>query len=1136
MKQIRFLKQKGISQIFLLVSMLVVAVSLPIATKLVQQNQENRSQAAITVGGSCNSITDTQKKCSGSTVVECIRQYASPAKWVTVETCRNGCSNGKCNSLCSVGSYRCNGTTQLQKCSNSSNALSAKDGWVVWSNDTYCPSIGKVCKTVSGVAGCYDDTIASVCTPNQKRCKTGSTTVSQTCNSTGTAWVDSTCPSGKVCSSGSCFTSCSGSGGRCSSSSSDCTAGVLYVPGASDCLGQFCCKKATVPVCTANTYKCDGRNLMVCKSDGSGWSLSRECGIDQTCNATTKTCNAKVVACTSFTYSAWGNCINGTQTRTVATRSPSGCTGGNPDTSRSCKSAQCGSYNGSTSVTRSPNGTEACYEGGISFSDSTAASGYYRWTCTGVGTGNVVSCSAKKYVAPTCSATSCSACSATQCRNTTGCYFDGTTGICKQRTSGCSSSNCGACPNLECSSTYGCYLVNGVCTKVGNTTPSGNCSSQNCRGCTTKSNCTAVQDGKCAWDAQNFCRPANSCTDKVPNGACRPSCGSNEQISTVPNSSADCRIGGSGYCCVPKTSTKINGACKTYPNGVNDTTTKNSDWCTAGTVYWTDVAGTDGVYNWRCDGANGGTNATCSARRLFNGCPTSGLVAGNYLSLGSYACGIKSGETDVRYKCEENGKAPVRVGRCPDMCRNGVCVGGSQPPVPPVPPTATPTLQPGETSLILSATKVELYPGEKQLITAKVMPSGEVISWLGNNPSVAYVSEPNGNNIYIVAVSPGQSVVTVTDSNGKTATIQVTVKDGSSNDEFISGIHVDPQEATIEKGKEVTIKVVLDVVKLSDWEAMKDGNIDQSKITKVTWTPNSKYKLVWTSKSPAVATVSSAGVVKGVSVGEVDIDVSPEDLDPTETVKIKVVSGSAPVSQDCTNPTGKNNDKLCFVNTNEIKTCVNGTWSNPVACQYGCSAGSRMCNGAPTDKEVNFKITFDGVRPNAECISVLDLVDVEVANVPTNKYQGDLSSGFSLVNGEVDSRDNQVFQVNNLVLDPNTFKGVNKFNYIRVKGPFHLKRRMCQDNQNGKIPEHVKCDISLDNSDKVYNFKNYTLLAGDVVKDGVINTADRSFVKTRFNPSAEVLCGREGDLNLDGVVNSIDMDLVKYSLSEIDDE
>jgi len=1007
MKQIRFLKQKGISQIFLLVSMLVVAVSLPIATKLVQQNQENRSQAAITVGGSCNSITDTQKKCSGSTVVECIRQYASPAKWVTVETCRNGCSNGKCNSLCSVGSYRCNGTTQLQKCSNSSNALSAKDGWVVWSNDTYCPSIGKVCKTVSGVAGCYDDTIASVCTPNQKRCKTGSTTVSQTCNSTGTAWVDSTCPSGKVCSSGSCFTSCSGSGGRCSSSSSDCTAGVLYVPGASDCLGQFCCKKATVPVCTANTYKCDGRNLMVCKSDGSGWSLSRECGIDQTCNATTKTCNAKVVACTSFTYSAWGNCINGTQTRTVATRSPSGCTGGNPDTSRSCKSAQCGSYNGSTSVTRSPNGTEACYEGGISFSDSTAASGYYRWTCTGVGTGNVVSCSAKKYVAPTCSATSCSACSATQCRNTTGCYFDGTTGICKQRTSGCSSSNCGACPNLECSSTYGCYLVNGVCTKVGNTTPSGNCSSQNCRGCTTKSNCTAVQDGKCAWDAQNFCRPANSCTDKVPNGACRPSCGSNEQISTVPNSSADCRIGGSGYCCVPKTSTKINGACKTYPNGVNDTTTKNSDWCTAGTVYWTDVAGTDGVYNWRCDGANGGTNATCSARRLFNGCPTSGLVAGNYLSLGSYACGIKSGETDVRYKCEENGKAPVRVGRCPDMCRNGVCVGGST-------GGTTVTPEPGQTSLILSATKVELYPGEKQLITAEVLPSGQVTGWISSDSAIATV-----DNGMITAIAPGEAVVTVTDSNKNTATVEVTVK----TDEL-----------------------------------------------------------------------------------------------------------------DCTNPAGKHNDRLCFVDTKEIKTCVNGVWSNPVACEYGCKEGSNICNSAPTKSEVSFKITFDGVRPNAECISVLDQVDVEVANVPTNKYQGNLKSNFSLTEGEVDSRNNQVFQVNNLVLNAETFDGVNNFNYIRVKGPFHLKRRMCQDNQNGKVPEHVACDISLEKSDKVYNFKNYTLLAGDTNRDGVINTVDRSFVKSKFNPSAEVSCGREGDLNLDGVVNSIDMDLVKHSLSEIDDE
>ena len=41
--------------------------------------------------------------------------------------------------------------------------------------------------------------------------------------------------------------------------------------------------------------------------------------------------------CTSFTYSAWGTCqSNSTQTRTVSTSSPTGCTGGTPVVSQSC--------------------------------------------------------------------------------------------------------------------------------------------------------------------------------------------------------------------------------------------------------------------------------------------------------------------------------------------------------------------------------------------------------------------------------------------------------------------------------------------------------------------------------------------------------------------------------------------------------------------------------------------------------------------------------------------------------------------------------------------------------------------------------------------------------------------------------
>ncbi len=44
-----------------------------------------------------------------------------------------------------------------------------------------------------------------------------------------------------------------------------------------------------------------------------------------------------VTTCIAFTYSAYGACQpNGTQTRTVLTSSPAGCTGGGPVTSRTC--------------------------------------------------------------------------------------------------------------------------------------------------------------------------------------------------------------------------------------------------------------------------------------------------------------------------------------------------------------------------------------------------------------------------------------------------------------------------------------------------------------------------------------------------------------------------------------------------------------------------------------------------------------------------------------------------------------------------------------------------------------------------------------------------------------------------------
>lgn len=53
MKKFFCKQERGIASIFVLLGMLVIAVSLPVATKLVQQNQENRSQAAREEGDYC---------------------------------------------------------------------------------------------------------------------------------------------------------------------------------------------------------------------------------------------------------------------------------------------------------------------------------------------------------------------------------------------------------------------------------------------------------------------------------------------------------------------------------------------------------------------------------------------------------------------------------------------------------------------------------------------------------------------------------------------------------------------------------------------------------------------------------------------------------------------------------------------------------------------------------------------------------------------------------------------------------------------------------------------------------------------------------------------------------------------------
>ena len=245
--------------------------------------------------------------------------------------------------------------------------------------------------------------------------------------------------------------------------------------------------------------------------------------------------------------------------------------------------------------------------------------------------------------------------------------------------------------------------------------------------------------------------------------------------------------------------------------------------------------------------------------------------------------------------------------------------------------------------------------------------------------------------------------------------------------------------------------------------------------------------VTWSSDTATVATVTSEGIVTGVSVGTATITATT-DLGETAVVAVTVIASDT------------------------------GTLS--------------------------FKVAFAGIKPSYvnnsgesySCIGSLGDLTVDVLNRVSNVSQTLSNVQVSVVGNEVDSKGNQVFQVSNLDVG-SSLMGANTNNFVKVKGPFHLRRRMCTDGQSGKTDDATVCNINLFSSDSyVYDFSEYTLLAGDANLDGVINSVDFSLVKNAVNADAELECGRQYDLNMDGVVNSLDLNLVKDALSSKDDE
>ncbi len=174
------------------------------------------------------------------------------------------------------------------------------------------------------------------------------------------------------------------------------------------------------------------------------------------------------------------------------------------------------------------------------------------------------------------------------------------------------------------------------------------------------------------------------------------------------------------------------------------------------------------------------------------------------------------------------------------------------------------------TGVSLSKTSLTLAPGESASLKATVQPADardKSVTWSSSEMSVATVS--SGGKV--TAVDTGTAVITVTTKDGgMTAQCTVTVKDPPI---AVTGVTLDRTSLTLEAGGSGTLKVT---VKPSD---------------------AADKTVTWSSSRPAVATVSSGGIVTAVAAGSAVITVKTADGGKTASCAVTVKEKQAQVEE-----------------------------------------------------------------------------------------------------------------------------------------------------------------------------------------------------------------------------------------------
>jgi len=165
----------------------------------------------------------------------------------------------------------------------------------------------------------------------------------------------------------------------------------------------------------------------------------------------------------------------------------------------------------------------------------------------------------------------------------------------------------------------------------------------------------------------------------------------------------------------------------------------------------------------------------------------------------------------------------------------------------------------------LNKTEVDIEKGKTVTLKATVTPStllDKSVTWKSSNTKVATVTSSGK----VKGVKGGTATITCTSKvSGTKATCKVTVIEG--------GVTLDKTEVTLQKGKTVTLKATVEPSTLED------------------------KSVTWTSSNTKIATVTSAGKVKGVKAGTATITCTSVATGLSATCKVTVINGTVTLNK-----------------------------------------------------------------------------------------------------------------------------------------------------------------------------------------------------------------------------------------------